>query len=491
MRQYISKELTDSIYIYYPNLSKEASYRKLFLHLIFSNIHGEGYSIIDRDVLAYCEGKSKDNKNHRYTATTFLSNFIKDTGVNVQIRGYDYVDKRARQATIILPPDLQKVLELEIDRILNKEKVDLYSFITGKKMTKNSLTDIKRNMEEEVKLFYNCASEEAIPLLEYLNELPSNLFSAKLKENYQHLLDTFHKLESSETNPNLKPYKDALLKGIESKIIIHMFENPKPYYKPSVAGRTVRIFTHGESMLLLHKSLRKAICKGWHEYDLVSSQLAIVAKLWGITEVQEFLQSGKHIWTELITHLGFNYKLLKQQKPIFFDKLKGLLKESLYSIVYGMKKCALLSRLTKGFNQLGIKKKGADLFTHPIMAALYKAREAKMAKVIHEGKLVLDWYQGRVLTLDGTNTKEKQKNVKSLLAQEAQLMEMVLIAPVFKIAKANSQYMSITLFQHDGFTVHYNKKDLVNVFETKMIRAVKAQADLLGVLTTLEGGEVN
>lgn len=77
------------------------------------------------------------------------------------------------------------------------------------------------------------------------------------------------------------------------------------------------------------------------------------------------------------------------------------------------------------------------------------------------------------------------------MAQEAQLMEMVLLQPVFDIAKANSKYMAITLFQHDGFTVHYNNRDLVKPLEEKMRKAVRAQANLLGVLTDLEGGLVN
>lgn len=96
-----------------------------------------------------------------------------------------------------------------------------------------------------------------------------------------------------------------------------------------------------------------------------------------------------------------------------------------------------------------------------------------------------------MLILEGKTKQERLKNVKSLLAQEAQLMEMVLILPVFEIAKQNNQYMSIVLFQHDGFTVHYNKANLVKSLEVKMIEAVKAQANLLKVDTNLEGGIVN
>jgi hypothetical protein len=216
-----------------------------------------------------------------------------------------------------------------------------------------------------------------------------------------------------------------------------------------------------------------------------------VAKLWDITEVQDFLKEGNHIWTSLFTHLGVNYSYNKVNNPDWFDSLKGLLKESLYSLIYGMKKSCLLARLTKGFKKLKIAKKGADVLSHPIMAALYTAREAKITKVLQEGKLTLDWHDGRELLVEGKTDKERHNCVKSLLAQEAQLMEMVLLQPVFDIAKENSKYMAITLFQHDGFTVSYRDSLAIKTMERKMREAVRAQADLLGVLTDLDGGLVD
>lgn len=68
---------------------------------------------------------------------------------------------------------------------------------------------------------------------------------------------------------------------------------------------------------------------------------------------------------------------------------------------------------------------------------------------------------------------------------------MVLLKPVFEVAKANSKYMSIVLFQHDGFTVSYRDNLLVKTMEDKMRRAVRAQASTLGILTDLDGGLVD
>ena len=213
-----------------------------------------------------------------------------------------------------------------------------------------------------------------------------------------------------------------------------------------------------------------------------------MAKLWNITEVQEFLHSGSKIWVSLFEHLGVKYAYNKLNNPDWLSALKDLLKESLYSLIYGMKKSCLLARLTKGLKKLKIDKKGIDVLNHPIMATLYKAREAKITTVLQDGKLVLDWYGGKELLVEGSTTKERLDCVRSLLAQEAQLVEMLLLKPVFDIAKENKQYMAITLFQHDGFTVHYNKATLVNSLEYKMRKAIRLQAGVLGIITDLEGG---
>jgi len=487
IKRLISQELTNSLLEHYPVLKDNAGYRKLVLKLIFSK-NKENYTVLDRHTLASCEGCYKKLKNHRYNAGNYLTKFQEETGLKLAIKEYSYEEGKARSAIPYFALEVQYYIQKELGYFPIGNSTNMINFITLKKANKNTPGEIRKELEEEVKRFYDNASVEALPLLEYLNNLPSNLFTSKVKENLDHVSSVLARLESNETNPKLKPTKDATLREIETKILLSIYENPKPYYKPSSAGRTVRIFPHGESILLLCRKLRKAICKGWYEYDLVSSQLAIVAKLWNITEVQEFLQSGNHIWTSLFTHLGINYTYNKLNNPGWFDALKGLLKESLYSLIYGMKKSCLLARLTKGFKKLKIAKKGADVLARPIMAALYKAREAKITKVLEEGKLTLDWHDGRELLVEGNTDKERHDCVKSLLAQEAQLMEMVLLKPVFDIAKENSKYMSITLFQHDGFTVHYNKGNLVKSLESKMKEAVRAQASLLRITTDLEGG---
>lgn len=410
-RRLISQELTETLLEQYPALIDNESYRRLILKLIFSK-NKDNYTVLDTATLASCERCFKEFKGHRYNGGNFITKFQEEVGLKLSVKEYNYEEGRARSAKPYFPLEVQYMIQKELGYYPIGNSKNMINFITLKKSNKNTPSEIRKELAEEVKRFYDNASVEALPLLEYLNGLLSNIFTSKAKENLNHVSTVLANLESNETNPKLKPTKDATLREIETKIILSIYENPKPFYKPSSAGKTVRIFPHGENILLLCRKLRKAFCKGWYEYDLVSSQLAIVAKLWKITEVQDFLRAGNHIWTSLFTHLGVNYKYNKIVNPNWFDALKSLLKESLYSLIYGMKKSCLLAKLTKGFKKLKINKKGADVLTHPIMAALFKAREAKMAKVLEDGKLVLDWHDGRELLVEGSNDREKDKSVK-------------------------------------------------------------------------------
>lgn len=487
-KRLLSQELANIIIEDYPVLIDNRGYRKLILKLIFSK-NEDNYTLVDRVTLASCEDCLKELRSgHRYSAIKYLTKFQQEVGLKLYIKEYNYINGKARMVKPFFSINIQQAIQQELSNFTISKDITMVNFITLKKASKNTPSEIRKELDKEVKRFYDNASVEALPLLEYLNDLPSNLFTNKVKQNKDYVCRALSNLESSETNPKLKPVKDATLREIETKILMSIYENPKPLYKPSLSGKTVRIFSHGESILLLCRKLRKAICKGWYEYDLVSSQLAIVAKLWNITEVQEFLHSGSKIWVSLFEHLGVKYAYNKLNNPDWLSALKDLLKESLYSLIYGMEKSCLLARLTKGLKKLKIDKKGIDVLNHPIMATLYKAREAKITTVLQDGKLVLDWYGGRELLVEGSTTKERLDCVRSLLAQEAQLVEMLLLKSVFDIAKENKQYMAITLFQHDGFTVHYNKATLVNSLEYKMRKAIRLQAGVLGIITDLEGG---
>lgn len=487
MKRILSATLIATIYEHYPNLAQNEAYRRLFLRLMFGTIEEGGYLLISREVLATCEKRFHLVEQRNYNGSRFLTEFQSNVGLSLQIKPYDYIDNKARMAKPKFVKEVEDALITEIDNISKGIQEDMYNFVTGNKFNKKTIAALRKELDAEVKLFYDNASEEALPILEYLNDLPPNIFTKIVNQNMAATWAALSNIESSEPSPDKRKQKTIELKTIESNILASIQEYPKPYYKPSGAGRTVRVFPHNPSMLQLQKDLRLTLTKGLWEYDLVSSQLAIVATLWDIVEVKEFLQSGKHIWTELFTHLGFSYQLLKTENVTKFNLLKRLLKESLYSIIYGMKKPALLGNLTKGFQKLKINKKGADYFTHPIIKALLTAREQKIKDILQAECLVMPWYNNKTLQLTGSSLKEKQESVKSLLAQEAQLMEMLLIAPVFELAKESKGEFTIVLFMHDGFTVHYLRPDRVNLWESRIKEAVDKVAKHYGILTEIEG----
>ena len=45
----------------------------------------------------------------------------------------------------------------------------------------------------------------------------------------------------------------------------------------------------------------------WITADLRSAQLAIVAAIWRIPSITEYLRSGKSVWPDLCEHMGLMY----------------------------------------------------------------------------------------------------------------------------------------------------------------------------------------
>ena len=99
-----------------------------------------------------------------------------------------------------------------------------------------------------------------------------------------------------------------------------------PYVKYTDSAKTSRIYSTGYTILQLPREVRAAVFDGLYSLDLRSSQLAIVADLWAIKGVREFLNTKASIWTELLQYMELD------------DSYKPQVKELLYSIIFGMGK---------------------------------------------------------------------------------------------------------------------------------------------------------
>ncbi len=240
---------------------------------------------------------------------------------------------------------------------------------------------------------------------------------------------------------------------------------------------------------MLTKDLRKTLTRGWVEFDLTSCQLAIAAKMWEIEEIQEFLKSGESIWISLINYYGFDALDMKHNETARYDLIKEDLKDALYSLMYGMTRKNLIADLTEDLERFGIEDGGKTYMTHPLIKILYEARELRM-KELNDCDTAETIF-GKIIHIRGSKFSSgapddlRKEYIRSVIAQQAQAIELYLMLPVLDLAKTTKDFI-ITIFQHDGCSINFTNKSKKKKWLNRIVASVQARADQLGILTGLE-----
>lgn len=456
MRKTVEKKFRDLVYKHYPGLNLNKAYPRFIRYLIFGKKDKFGHSIIDQWHIAKAEEKEYLVKQNNYFAEKFLIKFQEEVmGIdNFYWTDWKYTKQEARVAIVKFPNIIEKAIEEERTKLSGKERV---YFDTGKKFTKNlQKIDIELIKQEAFTYFDFCTSE-AHELFEYMNSLPVNCFSKVIRNNLDETLIAAINIDDPDS------------RRVQIEILSTIRDELQPFYKPSVNGNTVRIFPLNYSIPMLRKDLRKIITKGWYEFDLASSQLAIAATFWNIKVVQDFLKSGKSIWKDLIIYYGIDAQSLKEINEVEYESIKGVLKDSLYALMYGMKKKNLLDFLNKGLIKFNIEDGGKKFFKHPILSEVYKARERVLVEINNQDSV--ETIFGKTLKVNGykkvngSPTDERSESIRSIMAQQAQAIEMYILLPVITLAKTTSDFQ-VTLWMHDGFSINFTN-------ETKKDRWIK------------------
>ncbi|OYD95913.1 hypothetical protein CDG77_10180 [Nostoc sp. 'Peltigera membranacea cyanobiont' 213] len=437
-----------------------------------------GCPVISQHQVAKAEGKleiAKESTN--YNAAKFLLSFqsIVMGEDAFQWSAWSFKEGLARTALVKFTPEVEQALELERYNFMNTE-TRVY-FETGDKYSPR-LEKLSRDLiKAEANTYLDLCAPEARELAEYLNDLPVNSFTKVIEANLNETLVKAFNIEDPE------------LSRLQVEILATIRDVLKPFYKGSDKGKTVRIFPFNYSIPMLTKGLRKTLTKGWVEFDLTSCQLAIAAKMWEIEEIQEFLRSGESIWISLINHYGLDGLNMKYNDNPRYELIKEDLKDSLYSLMYGMVKKNLIADLTEDLERFGIVDGGKTYMTHPIIKILYQSREQRM-KELNDYDSVQTVF-GKVIHLRGSKLSDgspddlRKEYIRSVMAQQAQAIELYLMLPVLDLAKTTKDFI-ITIFQHDGCSINFTNKSKKKKWLTRIVGAVQARADELGILTGLE-----
>lgn len=415
-----------------------------------------GSPVVSRDTIASIAGR------HPKTPGFAADDYLKDFSENVaplRITDNRYVDGEARTATPVFPPDIKTAFQDELEQSVTHDGGHRVDFVTGlpvsqRQRQKNHLEYIDRI--EQVARDVS-PDHPAYDLAQILNNQPHDTGEALFRRNHQPLIEAVFAMP--QVTERQQGQRDWCL-----RLLFHLYESPRMYYKDS--PKTTRLFAIGASIHQLPRDLRKIALYGTTSFDLRSSQLAIIANLWEVPRLQEFLEAKKSIWVELTTHLDL---------PI---SSKPILKTTLYSLCFGMSLPNLRTQLAEGtVTEDGIGwLKERKFFRHPLMAELLLARK-RQTGLIKQATGGQDAF-GRWLTTE-------EREVRSILAQQAQSVELSLMLPLVPILRSERS-IRVVSWLHDGFTVYFGDKQKQERQTRRIVKAINEEARRKGILTGIE-----
>lgn len=464
-------------------LHDEGAHIRFLAHYCFSPFIDEvtGYKRVGARTVSLLAGRYKDFFGGRFNSKKVLdhiNNEVLPKGLAtlyLDSEGRDYTfwddysedsegkkvkisDSRERQVILELSDELKSIINDELSGKYDSED-EVYIDSGLMKSEKKERAAILADKESAMEIVELMDCEIAKNIAFYMNNLPSNTFSS-LMENVSEAESFIKSLpEDTEEQKNRKLHQQLTLRAIK--------ERPVPLYQP--VKNSVRLFTEGSSLQNLSRHARALILQGTWNADLSSAQLAIIANLWNIQEVKDFLKSGRKLWKELISFYGFNCEVLS---PELYEGMKDILKKYVYSTIFGMgigslvegneglelsekaqkeakKRCVKkVKGLNKELSQFGIDKGGEKFLQFPLIKAILVARK----NVIKTMQMV-----GSAYDAFGKKIIVRHDNVIKVMAGIAQSYEMKVIYPIFELASSTKEFRPI-LYLFDGCVIKFSSK---------------------------------
>ena len=460
----VSKTFRDNVLQTYPKLKGDWRYLAFFDLVLFGAFIEGAYrpdKVITHQGILEALGMAPNTGSKAFQSGRFIDTFNDDVLRGKLVVGpYSHLDRKARTVSISqLAPTFRAALDHELQNFHGVDDNDLVHFVSGDAWKRTTPTDIRSTDKAKAALLPG-AIPEAQRLVDYLNELPVNVFTSTINDHMSRAMQIASKIQ----NTVVRRHQLALLHKINSQ--------PKPFYGGSAEDKTVRIFSRNPSVLQLRNELKHALTSTWTTFDLRSAQLAIIAKDWHISSLTALLQDpSKNVWKELSSSL----------QGVAPDVAKSVTKTAMYAIAYGASEATVRSELKKGLEDADVRSDSVDIgpfFAHSVVKDLFLFREAVLA-VVREQRGASDCF--------GRRLKCKTRGqTRSVIAQLSQAQEMQLLLPALHLAEKRPQDFRIMLWEHDGFSVHF-RRDAQRNESTKraLVKAVNDECKRLGYLTEL------
>jgi hypothetical protein len=452
----VSRSFRNEVSTALPLLKNNSKAWNFIQYLLFPTFtEDDGTIVIPYDVLR--EIADYSNKSNHFNACRFLRTMQKIIP-NLTYSDYDRNEQRARVIYTTGLPDHIVALAQKERLELRNSPGDVY-FVTGLAFTAQRKAEHRMyDKTQALEAMSVSGCEDAVMLLDYMNNLPPNRFSTFTK----HLSEAFDAAKQIEHEPT----RNRQLHILKSIAIQHM-----PFYKPT--AKTVRISSSNESVLRLRRDIRSILVKDLISIDLAHAQLAISAKLWNISSIQSLLEKDVNLWKYISSALGYD-------NEIDFIVLKPIIKQVLYATMFGMSRDNLITGTRKfdGLTRLlePFRVEPHTFLDIDIMKDVFDARHEAYSR-IYRDKGTTDIY-GRWISTE-------QFDPNSVAAQEVQSMELFLMMPVVRAAKSTQDF-TLNLWLHDGCWISVAGEKRFERWTHMLYHAIIENSKKVGIITKPE-----
>ena len=413
LRRVCTQHFRDTLLKHFPGLNIKEEYRRHMRRLIYAK---DPLKIpISQLHIAFDFNVLKEYYDHEFAAIKYIEEF-RGAVFPYGVIEWDWEKNQCRYAVVRFKPEITQLIEDErLGKFNNSSRRVLIS--NGNLVDKNTGTKFRKEDKQQALKLINHRDMHPLPLkfITYLNELPYNRFTNMRR----YIPEAFNAIEDKDDKGN---YIINPLAHMEQRDILNCIdEQPQPFYSRTSSNNTVRVYEINKGLQGIHSHLRRILTQDYIEVDIQNAHLAIVASLWNIPEIQDYLAKGESIWSTLIPAMGYTYP-----NP----KVKSDLKEFFYGIIYGMGRKRLKHDMTATFGEEAYK----CFVAHPLIKALKKGRSIR-TKMISSKTEHLTPLGTITKPQSGFNREGKfENNISTILSQETNDIEMLLLEPIIDLA---------------------------------------------------------
>ena len=401
---------------------------------------GTNQIIVPYGLIAAFEDKQKQARSRNYYAKPLIEQYEAEFGAS-EFTDYDPMHRLARAVHVSGLPDYLVAAD-------PSQSGNVF-FSDGHSASKDGLERERRRLTREVAAELPNAFPETQDVV--------SVFTGARRSRYAILEDTLP--EARRICESLEPHAMKHAKRLLDSIAF----DPVPTL--AAVPASARAYEIHPRFQQLFKNGRRALLQGHYEFDLTSAQMGIAATLWHAPDVQEFLRTNGCIWTT-IAH--------SYSAPLTATR-KDAIKHALYATLFGASKEKAKEILDTGGNL-----PSKPFFDTPQVASLIKARNRYMNRLIKDGHKIIG---GRRHTVTW-------RNVRRVMAIEAQYYEQVLLNPAIQLGIKNAlngrePLYTIMAYTFDGFIARLPNDRSHDGITRKAQEAVQQTASKLNIYTKL------